>query len=223
MANKIPPFIRKGTVILSGILMMVTIVFILAQPVGFAQQDTAEDFSIVLPAKNVEDFIGKLLPYEINLGKGFSGLFFLKSINNIKIFEDKIAFSSHIHGENVTFKTKLGKQEAVLSFGNIDLRNRWDVTYRYDPDNKILHVTPHLINPETKESSSQGEMLLTALFGGISDMEYPIDLKELPPVATRVVDKNLTIHFDVTDIRSTNDRLTIFINPIPKIGATNKK
>jgi len=166
---------------------------------------------------------GNLLPYEIDLGKGFSGLFLVKSINNIKILADKISFSSHIHGENVAFTTRFGKQEAALSFGNIDLRNRWDLAYQYDRNNKILHITPHLVDPETEKPLSQGEMLLTALFGGISDMEYPIDLKKLPPAATRVADKNLTIHFDVTDIRTADDRLIIFIKPIPKIEAMNKK
>ena len=219
MAHKNRPFIRRGVLI----LMIAPIVCLLVQPAANAQQDTAEDFSIVLPAKSVEDFIGNLLPYEINLGKGFSGLFSVKSIDNIKISGAKIAFSSYIHGENVVFTTRIGKQEAALSFGNIDLRNRWEVTYRYDRNNRALYVTPHLINPETEKPSSQGEMLLTALFGGISDMEYPIDLKDLPPLATRVVDKNLTIHFDVTDIRTANDRLIVFVKPIPKIEAMPKK
>lgn len=219
MTKKNGSIIRISTVIVT----VLTIVVLPAQPNVFAQQDFAEDFSIVLPAKSVEDFIGALLPYEIDLGKGFTGLFFLKSADNIKILADKVAFSSHIHGENVEFKTKIGKQEAVLSFGNIDLRNRWEVAYRYDQANRILHITPHLINPETEKPSSQGEMLLTALFGGLSDMEYPIDLKELPPAVTRIMDKNLTVHFDVTDIRSANDRLIIHIKPIPKIEAKRKK
>ena len=102
--------------------------------------------SIVVPAKSVEEFIGKLLPYEIDLGKGFSGHFLIKSISNIKVLGDKVTFSSHINGENVEFKTKIGNQEAVLSFGNINLQNRWEVSYRYDEKDQILYIKPHLID-----------------------------------------------------------------------------
>jgi hypothetical protein len=66
-------------------------------------------------------------------------------------------------------------------------------------------------------------MLLTALFGGLSDMAYPIDLNELPPIATRLLGKNLNIHFDVTDIRTADDRLIIHFKSIPKIEKKKKK
>lgn len=202
--------------------MLITAVFLFTQATALAQQDISDNISIVVPAKSVEDFIGKLLPYEIDLGKGFSGLFSVKSVSNIEVIAEKIAFSSYIHGENVEFKAKIGKQEAVLSFGNIDLRNRWEVAYRYDQNDKILYVKPHLIDPQTEKPSSQGEMLLTALFGGLSDIEHPIDLKTLPPVTTRFIDKNLTTHFDVTDIQTANNQLIIRIKPVPKIDAIKK-
>ena len=203
--------------------MIITGVVLCIQATVFAQQESAEDISIAVPAKSVEAFIGKLLPHEIDLGKGFSGLFLVKSINNISVSGNKIAFSSYIYGENVEFKTKIGKQEAVLSFGNIDLRNRWEVVYRYDEVNRILYLKPHLIDPKTEKPSSQGEMLLTALFGGLSDIEHPIDLKALPPATTRFMGKNLTVHFDVTRIRTADNQLLIHIKPVPKIEEKGKK
>ncbi len=203
-------------------LMLLAVISWAIHAPGFAQQDATDDISIVFPAKSVEEFIGKLLPYEIDLGKGFSGLFLVKSINNIKVLGDKVAFSSHIHGENVEFKTKIGNQEAVLSFGNINLQNRWEVSYRYDEKDQILYIKPHLIDPKTEKSSSQGELLLTALFGGLSDIEHPVDLKELPPMTTRLMDKHLTVKFDVTEIRTANNQVIVRIKPIPKMGPVEK-
>ncbi len=203
--------------------MIIAGIVLCFHPTVFAQQQNTEEVLIAVPAKSVETFIGKLLPHEIDLGKGFSGLFLVKSINNVSVSGDKIAFSSYIYGENVEFKTKIGNQEAVLSFGNIDLRNRWEVAYRYDEMNRILYLKPHLIDPKTEKSSSQGEMLLTALFGGLSDIEHPIDLKALPPATTRFLGKHLTVHFDVTRIRTADNQLIIHIKPIPEIGAKGKK
>lgn len=211
---------RRGSVLLS--VLWIAVFFPLAQAPAFAQQGTAGDISITVPATSVEAFFGRLLPYEIDLGKGFSGLFSIQSIDQIAVFADKISFSASIHGENVEFKTKIGKQEAVLSFGNIDLKNRWDVGFRFVPSNQTLYLTPRLIEPKAVKPSSQGEMLLTALFGGLSDVEYPIDLKTLPPVTTRVGDKLLAIHFTVTGIDTADNRIIVRIQPVPKIERMNQ-
>lgn len=187
-----------------------------------AQGEGVEDISVSVPAESVENFVSKLLPYKIDLGKGFSGNFLVKSIDNIRIKEDKVYFSSYIHGENVAFRAKIGKQEAVLSFGNINLRNQWHIAYRHDAAKGVLYVKPHLVDQKTDKKSSQGDMLLTALFGGLSDIEYPVDLKDLSPIITEFLDKNLTIHVSVSKIQTSDNKFIIYIKPIPKIETIEK-
>ena len=204
-----------------GSILWVAVFFLFSQSPVFAQQETAEDMSITVPAKSVEAFFDRLLPYEIDLGKGFSGLFSIRSIHAIDVLSDRIAFSAVVHGENVEFKTTIGKQEAVLTFGNIDLKNRWEVGFRFEPSSRTLYLTPHLIDPKAATPSSQGEMLLTAIFGGLSDMEYPIDLKALPPMITRGGKNTLTIDFEVAGIGTAGNQLIFRIKPIPKAERIN--
>jgi hypothetical protein len=187
-----------------------------------AQGEGVEDISVSVPAESVEKFVSQLLPYKFDLGRGFSGNFHLRSIDKIKINEDKVYFSSDIHGENVAFSTKIGKQEVSLSFGNINLRNQWHIAYRHDADKGVLYVKPHLLDPKTGKNSSQGDMLLTALFGGLSDIEYPVDLKDLPPIVAKFLDKNLTIRVSVSRIKTSDNTLTIYMKPIPKIETIEK-
>jgi|GEM_PF-1671127 len=184
--------------------------------------EAVDDISVSVTAKSIGNFVSKLLPYRIDLGRGFSGNFHLKSIDNIEIKEDKIYFSSYIQGENVTFKTKIGKQEIALTFGNIDLRNQWHVAYRHESEKGVLYIRPHLVDPKTHKKSSQGDMFLTALFGGLSDIEYPVDLNDLSPIVSKLFNKTLTIHVSVTRIETTDNRLKIYIKPIPKIETIKK-
>jgi len=213
---------RQSVMTITGAVLC-SVVFLFSSHTNVsAQTERIEDISVSIPAESVENFVSKLLPYKIDLGKGFSGDFLIKSIGNIRIKEDKVYFSSYIHGENVEFKIKIGKHETILSFGNIDLRNQWHIAYRHDADKGVLYVKPHLVDPKTDKKSSQGDMLLTALFGGLSDIEYPVDLKDLSPITTRFLDKNLTIHVRVTKIQTSDNTLTIYIKPIPKIDTVKK-
>ena len=213
---------RQSVMTITGAVLCSVIFLFLSHTNVSAQTERIEDISVSVPAESVEKFVSKLLPYKIDLGKGFSGNFLIKSIDNIRIKEDKVYFSSYIHGENVAFKTKIGKQEAVLSFGNINLRNQWHIAYRHDADKGVLYVKPHLVDPKTDKKSSQGDMLLTALFGGLSDIEYPVDLEDLSPITSQFLDKNLTIHVSVTKIQTSDNTLVVYIRPIPKIETIEK-
>ncbi len=42
---------------------------------AFAKRDNAEDISIILPTESIAKFVTKLLPYEINMGQKFLGIF----------------------------------------------------------------------------------------------------------------------------------------------------
>ena len=96
---------------------------------AFAKRDNAEDISIILPTESIAKFVTRLLPYEINMGQNFSGSLFIKSIENFKINENKISFSLHIYGKDITYSAKMGEQKASIVIGNANLLNNWESSF----------------------------------------------------------------------------------------------
>lgn len=188
----------------------------------FAKKDNAEHISIILPTESIARFVTKLLPYEINLGENFSGSFFIKSINNIKIEVDKISFSLLIYGKDITYSVKMGQQTAGIELGSVNLLNDWESSIRFDVDKKVLYIKPHLINPVDTEKASYNEILINSLFIVFSDIEYPVDLQEIDPITTEIMDKLLTLNFEILNIYAANNKMTIEFRPTPHISDKNK-
>ena len=63
-----------------------------------AQIKNFKELTVVVPAESIVKFIQPLLPYRIDVGKNFSGSFWVKNIENLKITKDRISFSAHIYG-----------------------------------------------------------------------------------------------------------------------------
>ncbi len=188
----------------------------------FAQKGDVEDILIVLPAQSIAKFVTRLLPYEINMGKNFSGFLLIKSIKNFKIEKNKISFSSHIYGKDIIYTVKIGKQVSSIALGNVNLLNDWVSSFRFDADNKVLYIKPHLKNQVVTKKVSQKEILINTLFKILNDIEYPIDLQEINPITTEFLGKFLTINFEISDIYAANNKLTVKFRPIPHISDKNK-
>jgi hypothetical protein len=189
---------------------------------AFAKEDHAEDITIILPTESIAEFVTKLLPYEINLGENFVGSFFIKSMDNLKIEENKISFSLYIYGKDITYSAKIGKKTASIEIGSVNLLNDWESSLRFDMDKKILYIKPHLINSGDIKKASYNEILINSLFIAFSDIEYPVDLKETEPITTEFLDKLLTVNFEISNIYATTNQMTITGRPIPHISDKNK-
>jgi hypothetical protein len=166
--------------------------------------------------------VTKLLPYEINLGENFSGHLFIKSINNIKIEDNKISFSLFIYGKDITYSVKMGQQTAGIELGSVNLLNDWESSIRFDVDKKVLYITPHLKKPVDTKKKNYNEILINSLFIVLSDIEYPVDLQEIDPITTEIMDKLLTVNFEILNIYAANNKMTIEFRPIPHISNKNK-
>jgi len=189
---------------------------------AFAKRDNAEDISIILPTQSIAKFVAKLLPYDINLGKNFSGSLFIKSIENFQIEENKISFSLHIYGKDITYSPQMSKQMASIEIGNVNLLNDWESSFRFDVAKKVLYIKPHLINSVDTKKASYKEILINSLFKVFSDIEYPFDLQEIEPISTEFLGKFLTVNFEISNIYSANNKMTIKFRPIPHISDKNK-
>jgi len=182
----------------------------------FAQKDAAEDISIVLPSQSIAKFMLKLLPYEINLGKNFSGSLWVKSIKDFKIGSNKISFSSHLYGEDITYVAKIGEKLSRIDLGNVDLVNDWEGAFRFDANKKTLYIKPHLKEQAAADKVNQRGIILNVLFKAFSDIEYPIDLHEINPITAEIFGNTLIIGFDIIGVSAVNNKLTVTLRPIPQ-------
>ncbi len=188
----------------------------------FAQKNNAEHISIILPTESIAKFVTELLPFEINLGENFLGSLSIKSIDNLKFGENKISFSLLIYGKDIIYSAKMGNQTASIEIGNVTLLNEWECSLRFDADEKILYIKPHLINPVDTKKASNKELFINSLFIVFSDIEYPIDLQELNPITTEILDKLVTVNFDISNFFVANNKMTIKFRPIPHISDKTK-
>ena len=63
-------------------------------------------------------------------------------------------------------------------------------------------------------------MLLNALFKRLSDLEFPISLKDLKPITTEINSTQIIVQMDIVDIYTDNDML--YIETKPSAKKTNK-
>jgi len=188
-----------------------------------AQVKNIKELTVVVPAESIAKFIQPLLPYSINIGKNFSGSFWVKSIENIKITKDRVSFSAHIYGKDIGYSAKIGKQTANFQVGNVNLRNHWQASLRFDKSQKMLYIKPHSEGPQNKKDFSQGDILIDTLFNALSDIEYPIDVNRIKPIATELYDTELTIHTDISDVYADNNKLFIEIIPTAQKKGANSQ
>ena len=194
-------------------LPIIAIIFFLLFSQAPAQVRNTKELTVVVPAESIAKFIQPLLPYSIDMGENFSGSFWVKSIENIKITKDRVSFSAHIYGKDIGYSAKIGKQTAKFKVGNVNLRNHWEASLRYDKSKKKLYLKPHIESPKNKKDLSQGDILIDTLLDALSDMEYPIDLNKINPITTEIYNTELIIDTEISDIYSNSNRLFIEIIP----------
>jgi len=186
--------------------------FLLCSPAS-AQVKNIKELTVVVPAESIAKFIQPLLPYRIDIGKNFSGSFWVKSIENLKITKDRISFSAHIYGEDIGYSAKIGKQTANFKVGKVNLRNDWEASLRFDKSKKELYIKPHIEGPQNKEDFSQGDILIDTLLNALSDIEYPIDVNRIKPITAELYDTELIINTHISDVYTDSNKLFIEIIP----------
>ena len=208
--------------IINRSVLAVTVLLLLVSS-STAQVDNLKEMTIVVPAESIARVIKPLLPYRMDFGKNFRGDFWIKSIENIKIKKDKILFSSLITGRDIKYATKIGKQVVNIVVGEVNLRNHWEVSLKYDKSKKTLFVKPLIKGPANKNELSQGDALLNTLLEALGGLEYPVDVNNLKPLKSELYDKLWTVNFDVSDIYTGDNKLFIEIIPTAQIDSLNEQ
>ncbi len=199
------------------IACLATVLVFLLVPAIAAEKKNTSVVTLVIPADSIAQFIKPLLPYRIDAGENFKGAMWVKSIENIKIKDNKIIFSTHIYGKDIKYVTKIQKREVSLLLGGVDLQNNWQASLRYDQNKKTLFIKPHIENPGNEKELSQGDAILNALLIALSDLEYPIDVNDLKPITHEFNKKILIINMSLSDVYTKNNKLFINVVPTPLI------
>ena len=196
-----------------NMIVIVSTLFFLLFSQASAQVKNIKELTVVVPAESIAKFIQPLLPYRIDIGKDFSGSFWVKSIENIKITKDRVSFTAHIYGKDIRYSAKIGKQALNIKVGNVNLRNHWEASLRYDKSKKKLYIKPRIEGPQNKKDLSQGDILIDTLFNALSDIEYPIDVNRIKPITIELYDTEFTINADISDVYADKNKLFIEIIP----------
>lgn len=173
-----------------------------------ATTDKANEITIVIPVKVVARFINDILPIEITKHKGFSGALWIQSIDTLQLGVNKALFSVKLYGENITYAGKIGSLSTSLNLGTIDIPFNCEATLSYDKEKNILHVQPNVMKKE-----NENELLYPLLKTLLHDQAYPVEIQKLKPLITELSDKTVTIHMDISNIYTVNNRLFIGIKP----------
>jgi len=198
-------------------IVFASAIFFLITFSSTAQVDRLQEMTVVVPTQSLVKVIKPLLPYKIDLGENFLGSFFIKSIENIRINNDKILFSSLIIGRDIKYATKIGNRVINLGVGDVNLTSLWEVSFKYDKIKKTLFIKPYLQDSKNKKAFSQGDVLLNALLTALSDIEYPIKLDNLEPLKSEFSDQLWMLNMDIVDVYTGNGKLFIELRPTVQI------
>jgi hypothetical protein len=194
-------------------IALILLPFLFCSIAPAAQLKDIKELTVVVPEDSITKFIKPLLPYRIEIGENFSGSFWVKSIEKIRINGDGISFSAHISGKDIGYTAKIGKRTANFKVGDVNLRNHWTASLRFDKNKKKLYIKPHVEGPQDKKDFSQGDIILDTLFSALSDMEYPVDVNRIEPITAELYDTVLTIKMNISDIYAAGNKLFMEIIP----------
>ena len=184
---------------------------------SYAAADKNNEITIVIPARVLQGFINEVLPVEITTHEKVSGVLWIRSIGDLRLGLDKVWFTATIHGENITYRGKIGGLPANLRFGALDSTLNCEASIRYDGKKGLLYVRPKVV-----EEGKKDDVLWLLLVSLLSDREYPVEVQELKPIAARFSNKTIEIDMDISNIYTANDRLFIALRPTVKARQTDE-
>jgi hypothetical protein len=202
---------------------MTAIILLLLSAPSAAQVDNLKEMTVVMPAQSIARTIKPLLPFKIDLGKDFVGSFYVKSINNIRISQNKIFFRSLISGQDIKYATKFGKQVINIVVGDVNLPSNWEVGFKFDKAKNTLILKPHLQEIKDMQNLSQADGLLNTLLTALSGVEYPVDLSKIKPAKTKFYNRLWILNMKITDIYTVKNKLFVEAKPTVQIANTQKQ
>lgn len=180
---------------------------------AYAAGDKDHQVTIVVPVKVLQGLIDEVLPVEIPMHEEISGTFWIRSIKHLRLGVDKVWFTADISAENMAYKGKIAGLPANLHFDEVDSTLQCEASIRYDMEKRLLYVRPKIAEQENKRDILW--LLVVSIFG---DGEYPVEIKKLKGIETKISNKAVKVDMDISNIYTVTDRLFIALQHRVKAG-----
>ena len=198
-------------------LSLVLILFPLVISVAgsHAQNKPADEITIVVPRNVITHMVTSALPLKLKQEPYFKGDLWIHSIDHLEIGSNTLAFDMNIRGKNIKFETKLGNQPLLMDIGDFNAAFSCNASLRYDAPKQVLYITPYFLQKPDKNETNPMAANLLQLITLTNGVEYPIELQNIPPIITQIIEEQFNIYTIITHIYTENNK--VFINGHPRI------
>lgn len=180
-----------------------------------AKNRLSDEITITVPQNVILDMIKAVLPIPLEKGSYFKGELWIQAIDHLTIGSDTLVFDMGIKGKNIQLETRLGNKTLWVDIGDLDTVFNCRVSLRYDAAQRLLYITPHLLQKPGETSENTIVASLLGLLSIANGIEYPIDVPGIQPFIARISGEQLNIQMDITDIHTEKEK--VFIRGRPKI------
>jgi len=172
--------------------------------------------TITLPEKVIRQTIQSTLPLHIDPKNDLlQGNLVLDSIDRFELGENSAQVQGLILGEKLVLKTRIGDQDFRLKVGEVRLPLTCNFTFRFDPQEKNLYITPHIADPVKGASQEQINKVLPVL-ALLNNREYPVSLSSLQAIQTKIGQRQLSVAMEPVDIQVSQSQLVLKM--VPKLS-----
>jgi hypothetical protein len=168
--------------------------------------------TLTLPEATIKQSVQSVLPLPIvPEGEHLQGKLVLDSISKLEMRDNGALVQGTVLGSGLTLKTKVGNQNLNMKIGEVRLPLTCDFTFRFDPAQKILYVTPHLEQPQpTKNPQADAVLPLLTLLG---NKEYPVSLDSLQTFNAKVGEQDIKVAMEPVDISIAAQQMVVKMRP----------
>ena len=175
--------------------------------------------TISLPAEVIKQSLQDILPLNIDeTSRYVEGKLTLTSINKVVMGENSAIVEGLVNGENISVITRVGNQDLRIKVGNLHLPLTCDLTFRYDPQGKVLYVNPRL-RPPGSDSINDMASSVTSLLTLFNNKEYPVSLTSLQTLNAKIGDQDISVNMEPVDIRVSKGQL--IVKMVPRLSKSN--
>jgi len=184
-------------------------------PVFTARANADPEATLTLPVGVLERLIQEALPMEIEPTEGFTGQWWVRTVEKLYLGKNSVSFRIRVQGKDVSYSRKIAGYPAVMRFGEVDLTFNCTAAFSYDRKRRILYIKPQ-IRPAQKAD----ELLTPLLMAIVNESEFPVEMETLKPVTIPVGSAFMTVHSDISSIATADNRMMIGIVPRIQKAAT---
>lgn len=178
-----------------------------------------EVVTLTMPEKIIRQAIQESLPLPIDTNREtIEGNLVLETIDNFTLGQNSASLHGVLVGQDIVLRTRIGNQDLRLKLGEMLMPFRCDVTFRFDPAEKKLYVTPNFTESMQDVPPEKADKVLPVL-ALLNNREYPLSFDNMQQIETRVGPRQLLIDLEPVDIKVEPGMLVVKM--LPKVSKTH--